>query len=155
MIEDPFIRERVGADALEEGFFLLPKRRAGRIDVPIRIWFGPPEDPDYFTRPCADSPSGVEHVPVAERIVLDRAPRWMIEINGVLAGDEFNPVMIAGRPLDDIEEIWPISKGFPITREEYDFRVARAVWAEQFDADDPFGGTGGKVDPMTASLPFL
>jgi hypothetical protein len=136
MIDEPWIRDRSGADALEEGYFLLKKRRAGRIDVPVRVFFGPPLDPD----------TGEE---------MDRAPLWQLEINGVNAGYPERPACISGRPVDSLEGIWPECKSEPIDKAEYDYRVARADWAEQHDENDPFGGTGAKVDPMTATLPFL
>lgn len=142
MIDDVFNPIQEGADGLEPGFYLLPKRRAGRVDVPIRIWFGPPDDPETM------------HLPVAQRAQLDRSWRWQIEINGVLAGDPDFPACIAGWPVDELGEIWPVAKGYPIDQAEYDYRVARAVHAEQYDERDAFGGTGSRVDPMTARLPF-
>lgn len=146
MIQDPFNRERDGADDLEEGFFLLKKRRAGRVDVPIRIWFGPPEDLEHDRE---------GYVPIAERPVLDRSWRWQVEINGVLAGDPDSPAHISGRPVDSLVGIWPECKSEPIDRAEYEYRVARADWAERFDEDDPYGGTGARIDPMTAPLPMF
>lgn len=153
MIQDLYIRDQDGADALEEGFFLLTKHRSGRVSVPVRIWFGPPEDPETRRR-WVSGEQRWEYVPIAERRPLDRSPRWQVEINGVLAGDPDEPAMISGRPVDDIGDVWPVCKREPIDRVEYEYRVARADHAEQHDPDDPFGGTGAKIDPMTARLPF-
>jgi hypothetical protein len=141
VILDLFNPRPEGADALEQGFYLVKMRRSGRIDVPLRIWFGPPEDPE------------TRHLPMAERAVLDRSWRWQLEINGVLFGDEDNPPHIAGRPILTLEGIWPEAKAEPIDQADYEYRVARADYAESWDENDPYGGTGARVDPMTATLP--
>lgn len=143
LVDDLFNPNPDGSDRLKEGFYLLKKHRSGRVSVPLRIWFGPPEDPETVDRP------------IAERTIMDRSPRWQIEINGVLAGDPECPACISGRPVELLEDIWPVAKGEPIERYEYEYRVARAAYAEQYDPNDPFGGTGAKIDPMTATLPFL
>lgn len=137
LIDDIMMRDRDqdGPDGLQAGYFLLPMRRSDRVDVPIRIWFGPPEDPD---EPGA---------------YLDRGHAWHIEINGIEAGDPDNPACIAGRPIEHLDEIWPRAKAFPITADDYAFRVARADHAEQWDENDAFGGTGRKIDPLTVTLP--
>lgn len=155
MIVDAFNPRPEGSDRLEEGFYLLTMHRSGRVSVPIRIWFGPPEDPDFLTCADADSPSGQRYIPIAERVTFDRSPRWQVEINGVPFGDPDNPACIAGRPIDTLDEIWPRCARVLIDQREYEYRVARAVWAEAHDENDPFGGTGARVDPMTATLPFM
>jgi hypothetical protein len=142
MIETMFHPRQLGADALEEGFFLLPKRRAGRVDVPVRIAFAPPPDPDAAG-------------PLIDRPVLDRSPRWLVDINGILFGDPDNPVCIAGRPVETLEGIWPEAKAHPSTEAEYRYRVARADYAEIYDENDPFGGTAARIDPLTATLPMF
>lgn len=136
MIPDLFNPHPAGADALREGCFLLKKRRAGRVDVPIRIFFGPPRDPD------TGEP-------------MDRSWRWQVEINGVLAGDPERPAYIGGFPVESIDVFWPHCATEPIDRAEYDYRVARADYAEEHDPDDPYGGTGARIDPLTATLPFF
>lgn len=134
MIPDPFIRDRGGdPDALEEGYFLLEMHRSGRVSVPIRIWFGPPLD--------------------EEGQPMERSWRWQIEINGVLFGDPDAPPAIAGRPIDRLDEFWPHCKRCPITAEDYRYRVDRANHAEKYDENDPFGGTGRRIDVLTAPLP--
>jgi hypothetical protein len=142
MIEIMFHPVQAGADALTVGFFLLKKRRGGRVDVPVRVAFSPPPDPD--------APG-----PLIDRPALDRSPRWMVEINGVLFGDPDNPVCIAGREVTTLEGIWPEAKAHPSTEEEYRYRVARADHAELYDDRDPFGGTAAYVDPLTATLPMF
>jgi hypothetical protein len=134
MIPDPFIREREGVDALQEGYFLL-KLSGLRIDVPIRIWFGQPADP------------------LDPTVLLDRAPRWQIEINGILLGDPENPPLISGQPVDDIVRFWPRCSADRIEEAEYAYRIDRAQYAEDYDPSDPFARTGGRVNPLTASLP--
>lgn len=133
MIADPFNPVQDGADRLEEGYFLLDMHRSGRVAVPIHVWYGPPIDEDGQP--------------------MDRSWRWQIEINGVLAGDPDAPACIAGRPVDELGEIWPHCKRHPIDESDYRFRTDRANWAERYDDRDPFAGTGRKIDPMTAPLP--
>lgn len=141
MIPDLFNPHPDGVDALEQGFFMLSMSRSGRVSVPIRVWFGPPEDPD------------TRHLRIGARLKLDRSWRWQIEINGVLAGDPDTPAYIAGRPIETLEGIWPEAKANPIDQAEYEYRVARADYAERWDENDPYGGTGARVDPLTATLP--
>ncbi|QTH19631.1 hypothetical protein HRJ34_14735 [Rhizorhabdus wittichii] len=146
LVQFPYSRQQPGVDAVEEGYYLL--RREGRVDVPIRIWFGWPLDPETNE-------------------LLDRSPRWQIEINGILAGDPDEPAYIDGRPVLTLEGIWPDCRKHPIVpgldgldeherrdreRREYEFRVARAEHARTWDANDPFA-TAGRIDPMTAPLP--
>jgi hypothetical protein len=136
MIVDMFNPAPDGADALEEGCYLFRRGPSGRIDIPLRIWFGPPQNPD-----AVDAPP------------LDRSPRWQVEINGGLYGDPDQPVFIGNHPVETLVGIWPNAKLRPTTREDYDYRVARADHAALYDADDPFAITGGRVDPMTSTLP--
>lgn len=131
LIEYPYSRRQPGVDAVEEGFFLL--RREGRVDVPIWIRFGWPLDPETNE-------------------LLDRSPRWIIEINGIVAGDPDTPAFVDGRPVHSLEGIWPEAKKLPTTEADYRFRVARADHARSWDVNDPFA-TAGRVDPMTAPLP--
>lgn len=134
MIPNPFLRPQPGADGLVEGCYLL-KVGEGRVDVPIRIWFGPPIDPIDGTE-------------------LDRRARWQIHVNGIEYGDPDYPPVIAGRPVDHLDQIWPRCATMPIPVEEYNYRVDRAEYAEEWDQDDPFARTGGRVDPMQAAMPF-
>lgn len=133
MITDRFIRRQPGADALVEGYYLVQRRRARRVDMPVRIWFGQPTDPDTGER-------------------MDRSPRWHVELAGVLLDHE--PVQIGGITFRDTTELWPACAQEPITRAEYEFRMARQDWAARYDPDDPFGSPGSKIDPFTAPLPF-
>lgn len=133
MIPDLFTRESDAPDALEEGFFLLDMHRSNRVAVPIHIWFGPPLD--------------------EEGLPMERSWRWQIEINGVPYGDPDAPPCIAGRPIEHLDEFWPKCKTIRIDEADYVYRVDRANYAERYDADDPFGGTGAKIDVLTAPLP--
>jgi hypothetical protein len=121
-----------GADALVEGYYLLKRRRAQRVDMPVRIWFGAPLDEN-----------GDE---------LDRSPRWQVMIAGTLLGEE--PFWIGGLNIECLADLWPACAAEPIDLNEYEFRMARAEWAAEHDPLDPFGTPGGRIDPMTAPLPF-
>lgn len=132
MITDPFIRCQTGPERLIEGFYLISRRRANRVDMPVRIWFGAPIDED-----------GNE---------LDRSPRWQVMVCGVLLDQSIH---IGGIAIDTVADIWPACADAPITRDDYDYRIARAAWAAENDPHDPFGSPAGRIDPMTAPLPFL
>lgn len=129
MIPQPFIRERAGADALIEGFYLI--RREGRVDVPIRVWFGAPLDDD-----------GEE---------LDRAWRWQVQVGFQLLEDQ--PVKIGGIRIENLDDIWPSCARLPIGEDEWKFRLKRAEWAKAYDPDDAHAEIGGRIDPMTVTLP--
>lgn len=132
MIPDPFLRVQESADALEEGYFLLQRRRARRVDLPVRIWFGPPIDED-----------GEE---------LDRSPRWQVMIAGALLG--VDPWRLAGLLITSLADVWPACRNDPIEEPDYRYRMQRQEWSGQYDPEDPFGSPGSKIDPMTARLPF-
>src|SRR3546814_16998233 len=59
VIADRFTRDQGGTAPLVEGFYLLNLNRARRVSIPVRIWFGPPLDPET-------------------REEMERAPRWQI-----------------------------------------------------------------------------
>ncbi len=132
MIPDPFTRERTGADALVEGFYLLARHRQRRVDIPVHVRFAPPSDPE----------TGEE---------LDRAPRWQVQVGFEVLDEE--PVRVGGIQIDDLTDIWPHCARWPIPEEEYRYRMDRAKWAGEYDPDDPHGTVGGRIDPMTARLP--
>ena len=138
MILEPFIRDQASADALVEGFYQISRWRAERVPIPVRVWFGAPLDPD-------EDPSRAQ--------VLDRAPRWQVMVGGVLLDHE--PVNIGGLQIASLSDIWPTCMRDPITRAEHDYLVARAEWAAAYDPNDPFGTTSGRIDPMSATLPFM
>lgn len=129
MIPKPFIRERDGADALVEGSYLI--RRAGRVDVPVRVWFGAPLDE-----------TGQE---------LDRSPRWQVQVGFQLLEQE--PVVVGGIRIVNLDDIWPACARLPIDKDEWKHRLERAEWAAEYDPDDAHAEIGGRVDPMTARLP--
>jgi hypothetical protein len=133
VIPNRFLRDQGGPDALAEGFYLIQRRRSNRVALPVRIWFGSPLDED-----------GVE---------LDRSPRWQIMVAGQLL--DTDPVSIGGREIDHLSDFWPACAEEPIIESDYRYRIERAEWAAAYDPYDPFGQPGGKIDPMTATLPFL
>lgn len=137
MIPEPFARDQGGgcADRLVEGFYLIRMARARRVDMPVRIWFGPPIDPDD------------------PKETLDRSPRWQIQICGALFDQE--PLSFNGIKFTSLPDFWPRCARDPIPEDDYAFRIRRQEWAAAYDPLDPMGSPGGKVDPMTARLPGL
>src|SRR3546814_9866578 len=59
VIADRFTRDQGGTAPLVEGFYLLNLNRARRVSIPVRIWFGPPLDPE--TREEMDRARSEEH----------------------------------------------------------------------------------------------
>lgn len=124
-------REQDAVDGLEEGCFLVRRDRQQRVPVPVRLWFGAPRDPE----------TGEE---------LDRAPRWHVEVGGILWDGQ--PLDVRGFTVETLDQIWPIARREPTTLADYAFRVDAAEWAEQFAPHEPHAG--GRADPMTAPLPW-
>ena len=133
MIPDRFNRRQDGADGMREGHWLILRHRANRVDIPVRIWFGPPNDPETGE-------------------IMDRSWRWRIEIAGAELGEE--PLIVGNIPFNDIASFWPSCQTHPIDRHEYEYRIERQSWAALHDPSDPFATPGGKINAMTATLPF-
>ncbi len=130
MIPDAFHFERTGADPLIAGHYLV--RRGGRVDIPVRIWFGPPVDPE----------TGEE---------LDRSPRWQVQVGFDRLEEE--PVRVGGIWIEDLTDVWPSCGRFPVDEADYAYRMERATWSAQYDPDDAHAEVGGRIDPMTCTLP--
>lgn len=130
MIPDPFIRHQTGVDCLREGYFVL--RRPDRIDVPIWIWFGPPSDPE------TQEP-------------LDRSWRWQARVGFVDVEEE--PFRVGRIWIREWSDIWPACARIEIDQAEYEYMIARAAWAVDYNPNDPFAEFGSKVDPLTCELP--
>lgn len=134
MIPDPFISTREGPDALRPGYFLIQRRRQNRVALPVRIWFGPPVDPDTGE-------------------IQDRSWRWQVAIAGqIIDGDS---IRVGATEFTALSDFWPGCSDTEINKSEYDFRLARAAWAGENDPNDPFGDPAMRIDPMTTSLPAL
>ncbi|HEX9947375.1 MAG TPA: hypothetical protein VGA98_07540 [Allosphingosinicella sp.] len=132
MIDDRFNPVRQGADALEEGYYLIQRWRTERVPIPVRIWYGPPLDPE----------TGEE---------MDRSWRWQIYVGGIPLEDE--PIVVGGMRIDDLTRIWPACARERIDAAEYAHRIERAEWAAAYDPNDPYGTASGRIDPLTVSLP--
>jgi hypothetical protein len=133
MIPDIYLYEQPGADRLIEGFYLIQRRRAERVDIPVRIWFGPPLDEE------TGEP-------------LDRSWRWNIQIAGMSLGED--EIRVGGLNVSNLSDFWPACARDEIEQSEYDDRIALAAWAAEHAPDDAFATPGGRIDPMTARLPF-
>jgi hypothetical protein len=111
---------------------VLQSARGQRVDVPVKVWFGQPEDPETGE-------------------ALDRSARWQIKIGFNVMGEE--PMRVGALTFNDITDVWPTCMRWPITEEEYRYRLERAAWASSYDEDDPHAVIGGRIDPMTCRLP--
>lgn len=134
MIPQPFTRVRTGADALQEGFFLIRRDRQRRVPLPVRIWWGAPLDPD----------TGEE---------MDRSPRWQVAIAGQIIGEE--PLRVGEQTITCLSDFWPQCSYHPIDEADYHYRLELAAWAGEHDPNDPHGDTSAKIDPLTVSLPGI
>lgn len=76
--------------------------------VPVRIWFGPPPDPD--------DPDGPP---------LDRSHRWQ-----AIVGDD----LVTGH---DVQDVWIRASGEPVDRQRYDYMRAVRDWAMRADPSAP------------------
>lgn len=121
-------------DAPRAGFYQLLLR--GRPPQPVRIWFGPPTDPD----------TGEE---------MDRSPRWQMLVNGqpaLLAEEDRNPLEVERAKL--WTDVWPRCAGAPIEEAEYAYLVASIEHARQHEPDNPFSRPGRRIDLDTAAMPL-
>lgn len=101
--------------------------------MPVRVWWGPPRD--------------VEHGGV-----MDRSPRWNVELAGESLVEDDRGAVSAIAALDDV---WPRCRGVDVGAGETDYRQARRNYAQVRDANDPFGSRQGRLDLLTATIPHL
>lgn len=134
MIPDRFIRGQAIADGLIEGYFLILRDSARRMPVPVWIRFAAPTDPD----------TGEE---------MDRSPRWQIDVAGYALDDE--PLQVGDVWINDLTDFWPRCRDNRIDESDYRERIALSAWAAANDPNDAFATPGGKINPMTATLPFM
>jgi hypothetical protein len=113
-----------GADAPREGFYEVDRR--GKVGLPVRIWFGPPVDPDDGA------------------YLLDRGPRWQMMVGDRIV-DPDDP---------EWEAVWPQCAKSPLPEREYRFRMKRITYAKDHGArSDPWARRSGKIDLLTAPIP--
>lgn len=129
MIRDRFNPRQTGTDALVAGYYLI--ERQGRVAVPVRIWFGAPEE---------------------DGEPLDRSPRWQLQVGHMLIDDE-EPLRVGGVWINDISDIWPAVARCPTDEADWRYRLDRSEWAQAYDQNDAFADLGSKIDPMTVTLP--
>lgn len=107
--------------------------RRGRPAQPVRIWFGPPSDPE----------TGEE---------MARSWRWQMLVSG-------RPVVAVAEdredPFDPVwADVWPQVSADPIPRAEYEFLLATIEHARLHDPNSPFARPERKINLMTATLPY-
>lgn len=64
----------------------------------------------------------------------------------------FLAAFIAGEPVA-LDEVW-LRRGDPITKEDYEFRVADLRWSREHAPDEPQANPRKAVDLLQATLPF-
>jgi hypothetical protein len=109
------------------------------VSLPVMVWFGPVPDLDQRA----------DHALLRDVPGLDRSPRWNIDLAGVLLEDDRFPDAMA-KP----EDVWPRCQRSPVGRNEIRYRLARILHAREHDPNDPFGHVRGRVDYLTATLPY-
>lgn len=116
-------------------------------------WQEVPEIPQcgYYERralPRSQVPRGQvsPHVPVQIWRDAEVAP------DGKSTGRDLLKCTVAGRPADPMREWQKVCRA-PISREDYEFRMADAAWAKQFAPDDSRANPQTPIDPKTAPLP--
>lgn len=113
-----------------EGHYLII--RPGRVDIPVKIWFGAPLDPE------TNEP-------------MDRSFRWQIQVGFHLVDDA--PFFAGGIKFEALSDIWPRCARWPTDAADYAYRIERASWAAENDPNDAHARIGGRIDPMTCTLP--
>jgi hypothetical protein len=129
-IERVFVRDAGDPDGFVEGDYLHNRR--GHVAMPVRVWWGPPLDPENGG-------------------VMDRSPRWNVTIAGdSLIEDERQPDFV---PIARLDDVWPRCRGGATDRGETAYRQARVEYARAADDLDPFGHPQGRLDLLTATIP--
>jgi hypothetical protein len=112
-----------GTDAPVAGFYSLERR--GKVALPVRIWFGPPEGEDRGAR---------WQMMVGDRLIGEPA-----------AGDDWELAW---------DDVWPQCAKSPIPEAEYNYRLERIGYAKTDGArSDPWARRSGKIDLLTAPIP--
>ncbi|MBF9645492.1 hypothetical protein, partial [Streptococcus pseudopneumoniae] len=76
--------------------------RARRVSIPVRVWFGPPVDPET-------------------REEVDRSPRWQIQVGFLMFDDQ--PIEVGGIWLREIDDFWPRIQRDPIDAVDWQYRL--------------------------------
>jgi hypothetical protein len=75
-------------------------------------------------------------------------------VTGEAAPHDILRCSVGGRPRDAVA-LWQQLAMNPISVEEYEFEMADAAWAKQYDPSDPKAAPDRKIDPRTAPLPVF
>lgn len=70
---------------------------------------------------------------------LDRGWRWQALLNG-------EPV--------DLDRVWPVGAGDPVTEADYRYACSRQDWARQNAPESAFAEPDRRYDPLSAPMPF-
>ena len=100
--------------------FYRAKLRGNGIAGGVRIWFGPPLDPE----------TGEE---------LDRSHRFQAEFNGDYV---------------EIDDVWPVCAGDPISEPDYHNYRMRAVWARRNAPRSAYADPKRRYDPLSNDNPL-
>lgn len=132
-LDDIFHADPGGTDAPLPGTYAW--LRGGRPPQPVRIWYGPPADPD----------TGEE---------MDRGWRWQMLVSG-------RPALLDETERDTLEcdwqpawsDVWPRCAVSPLEPADYAYLVALIEHAREHEPDNPFARPGRKIDLNTAAMP--
>lgn len=81
---------------------------------------------------------GPPHDPVTGE-EMDRSWRWQAEFEGEYI---------------DLDRVWPVCAGDPISESEYRRYCARRTWAEQHAPDSAYANRTHRLDPLSSDTPL-
>ena len=118
------MREAPQIGVPQAGFYKCRLGKRG-IEVAVRIWFGQP---------------------VVDGEVLDRSPRWCVEVNGETTrlGEDVEGERTV--ELLDVFDAWTRCCGSPISKREYDFLLRRKTWAVEHEPSHPAANPRTPID---------
>lgn len=111
--------------------YYMTRLTKGGPHVPLRIHFGPP---------------------VIDGEEQDRAPIWVVTVDGATDFVETGDDGYRCRVAHDVYRYWPHCGRFPISEGDYRFMMARKQWAEKHDPTDPIANPRKKIDVRGRSV---
>lgn len=106
------------------GYYMTRLVRGGPF-VPVRIHFG---------------------APILDNEEQDRAPIWVVTVDGKTDREETGPEGYKCRVALDVYQYWPFCGRFRITQGEYEYMLAKSRWVKEYAPDRPEASPREVVD---------